>query len=147
MYIFGFLIVLGFFANLFGDDETTPTSSTPTSSTALTNKLVSGSTSSSRTTTTTTSVVPPPELTTTPEPEPPAQPAQFMPAQAPVTPEYTPPPAPDPDPVLPAQDSTYYSNCREVWQQHGGPIQAGDPGYGSHLDRDGDGIGCEKRPR
>ncbi|MFJ1618660.1 excalibur calcium-binding domain-containing protein [Streptomyces sp. NPDC088251] len=23
------------------------------------------------------------------------------------------------------------------------PIHTGDPGYGRHLDRDGDGIGCE----
>ena len=23
------------------------------------------------------------------------------------------------------------------------PVHRGDPGYGSHLDREGDGIGCE----
>ena len=23
------------------------------------------------------------------------------------------------------------------------PVRAGDPGYGRHLDRDGDGVGCE----
>ncbi|WP_354006236.1 excalibur calcium-binding domain-containing protein [Streptomyces bobili] len=23
------------------------------------------------------------------------------------------------------------------------PVHAGDPGYGRHLDRDGDGTGCE----
>ncbi|WP_369010294.1 excalibur calcium-binding domain-containing protein, partial [Salmonella enterica] len=23
------------------------------------------------------------------------------------------------------------------------PVRAGEPGYGPHLDRDGDGIGCE----
>ncbi|MDV3256876.1 MAG: excalibur calcium-binding domain-containing protein [Sphingomonas sp.] len=23
------------------------------------------------------------------------------------------------------------------------PVHAGDPGYGRHLDRDGDGIGCK----
>ncbi|MCX4774188.1 excalibur calcium-binding domain-containing protein [Streptomyces sp. NBC_01260] len=25
----------------------------------------------------------------------------------------------------------------------GGPIHAGEPGYGRHLDRDGDGVACE----
>ncbi|MFF8508957.1 excalibur calcium-binding domain-containing protein [Streptomyces sp. NPDC015492] len=24
------------------------------------------------------------------------------------------------------------------------PIHAGEPGYGSHLDRDGDGVACER---
>ncbi|WP_232807054.1 excalibur calcium-binding domain-containing protein [Geodermatophilus chilensis] len=23
------------------------------------------------------------------------------------------------------------------------PVRVGDPGYGRHLDRDGDGVGCE----
>ena len=47
----------------------------------------------------------------------------------------------------PQQTSTYYRNCRAVWDAIGGPIYAGQPGYDSHLDRDGDGVGCEKDPR
>ena len=47
----------------------------------------------------------------------------------------------------PQQTSTYYRNCRAVWDAIGGPIHAGQPGYDSHLDRDGDGVGCEKDPR
>lgn len=47
----------------------------------------------------------------------------------------------------PQQPSTYYRNCRAVWDAIGGPIHAGQPGYDSHLDRDGDGVGCEKDPR
>lgn len=40
-----------------------------------------------------------------------------------------------------------YENCAAVWASLGGPIHRGDPGYNSDLDTDGDGIGCEQRPR
>lgn len=36
-----------------------------------------------------------------------------------------------------------YANCAEVREAGKDPIREGDPGYGPHLDRDGDGIGCE----
>lgn len=52
-------------------------------------------------------------------------------------------PAPAPAP----ERSAYYPNCTAVWNETGGPIYRGQPGYDSHLDRDGDGVGCEKRPR
>ena len=39
--------------------------------------------------------------------------------------------------------STYYKNCTAAREAGAAPVRAGDPGYGSHLDRDGDGIGCE----
>ncbi|MGW8572891.1 excalibur calcium-binding domain-containing protein [Streptomyces niveus] len=39
--------------------------------------------------------------------------------------------------------STYYANCTAVRAAGADPIRSGDPGYGSHLDRDGDGVGCE----
>lgn len=39
--------------------------------------------------------------------------------------------------------SVYYENCDAVRDAGADPIYAGDPGYGSHLDRDGDGVGCE----
>ncbi len=41
----------------------------------------------------------------------------------------------------PAQIS--YPNCDAVRAAGKAPIRAGDPGYGNHLDRDDDGIGCE----
>jgi Excalibur calcium-binding domain. len=47
----------------------------------------------------------------------------------------------------PAPASAHYKNCTAVWNAIGSPIYVGDPGYASHLDRDGDGIGCEKDPR
>jgi hypothetical protein len=37
----------------------------------------------------------------------------------------------------------YYENCDAVRAAGAAPIRRGDPGYASHLDRDGDGIGCE----
>lgn len=36
-----------------------------------------------------------------------------------------------------------YKNCTEARDRGGAPVHVGEPGYGSHLDRDGDGIGCE----
>ena len=36
-----------------------------------------------------------------------------------------------------------YANCDAVRAAGANPIRVGDPGYGKHLDRDGDGIGCE----
>ncbi|WP_240135611.1 excalibur calcium-binding domain-containing protein [Streptomyces sp. MUM 178J] len=39
--------------------------------------------------------------------------------------------------------STYYKNCDAARAAGAAPVHRGDPGYGSHLDRDGDGVGCE----
>ncbi|MGW7091347.1 excalibur calcium-binding domain-containing protein [Streptomyces sp. NPDC054874] len=39
--------------------------------------------------------------------------------------------------------SVSYANCAAVRNAGAAPIQTGDPGYGRHLDRDGDGVGCE----
>jgi uncharacterized membrane protein YgcG len=39
--------------------------------------------------------------------------------------------------------STYYKNCSAVRAAGAAPIRRGDPGYARHLDRDGDGVGCE----
>lgn len=52
--------------------------------------------------------------------------------------------APAPAPV---QTNRTYKNCTEVWNVLGRSIRQGEPGYGTHLDRDRDGIGCESRPR
>ena len=73
------------------------------------------------------------------------------PTPEPETPE---PPAP---PVQPAQvqnlvgtqqnSAGAYPNCCAAWTAGDAPVYAGSPGYGPHLDRDHDGIGCEKRPK
>ncbi|WP_327137058.1 excalibur calcium-binding domain-containing protein, partial [Nocardiopsis sp. RV163] len=37
----------------------------------------------------------------------------------------------------------YYENCDAARAAGAAPVRRGDPGYGSHLDRDGDGVACE----
>ena len=39
--------------------------------------------------------------------------------------------------------SVYYKNCTAAREAGAAPVHVGDPGYGKHLDRDGDGVGCE----
>ncbi len=39
--------------------------------------------------------------------------------------------------------SVSYKNCSAVRAAGAAPIRRGDPGYGRHLDRDGDGVACE----
>lgn len=59
-------------------------------------------------------------------------------------------PAPQPAPKktqTPAPAKAYYKNCTAAWDAGAAPVYAGDPGYAKHLDRDGDGVGCEKPPR
>lgn len=36
-----------------------------------------------------------------------------------------------------------FKNCAEARAAGAAPVRRGDPGYGPHLDRDGDGKGCE----
>jgi hypothetical protein len=36
-----------------------------------------------------------------------------------------------------------FANCTAARAAGAAPVRRGDPGYGTHLDRDGDGIGCE----
>lgn len=69
-------------------------------------------------------------------------PQPAAPAPAPTT---APPAAPEPE----ADDtggggSVSYRNCAAVRAAGAAPIRRGDPGYGRHLDRDGDGIACER---
>jgi hypothetical protein len=59
-----------------------------------------------------------------------------------------PAPAPEPAPVVeapaPAAPVVSYSNCDEVKAAGKAPLAADQPGYASKLDRDGDGIACDK---
>lgn len=36
-----------------------------------------------------------------------------------------------------------FRNCTAAREAGAAPVRRGDPGYGSHLDRDNDGVGCE----
>ncbi|KQQ81556.1 calcium-binding protein [Arthrobacter sp. Leaf137] len=49
-----------------------------------------------------------------------------------------------PAPAAPAPAAAYYANCTAARAAGAAPVYAGTPGYGKHLDRDGDGIGCDK---
>ncbi|GLW54634.1 hypothetical protein Kpho01_26450 [Kitasatospora phosalacinea] len=46
--------------------------------------------------------------------------------------------------VTTEQAAAYYKNCTEAKAAGAAPLHAGDPGYRSALDRDGDGVACEK---
>lgn len=43
--------------------------------------------------------------------------------------------------------SGVFANCSEARAAGAAPVRRGDPGYGPHLDRDRDGVGCEPRRR
>ncbi|MCM1973546.1 excalibur calcium-binding domain-containing protein [Streptomyces sp. G1] len=43
----------------------------------------------------------------------------------------------------PSASSPYYENCDEAEAAGAAPLRPSDPGYGPHLDRDGDGVACE----
>ncbi|MEV5162228.1 excalibur calcium-binding domain-containing protein, partial [Streptomyces sp. NPDC053728] len=70
------------------------------------------------------------------------------------TPSPTPTPKPTPTPAVaktpkaerttkPAAPTVRYANCDAARAAGAAPVRRGDPGYAAHLDRDGDGIGCE----
>ncbi|MES2337103.1 MAG: excalibur calcium-binding domain-containing protein [Pseudomonadota bacterium] len=44
---------------------------------------------------------------------------------------------------LAAVSGESFRNCSAARAAGAAPVRAGDAGYGRHLDRDGDGIGCE----
>ncbi|MBT2584504.1 excalibur calcium-binding domain-containing protein [Arthrobacter sp. ISL-95] len=60
---------------------------------------------------------------------------------APVAPVAPAPPVVAP-PAAPA--AVYYANCAAVKAAGAAPIHISQPGYGRHLDKDGDGWGCDK---
>lgn len=60
----------------------------------------------------------------------------------PTTKKPTPPPAAaEPDPPK----SVSYANCDAVRAAGAAPLYAGQPGYSRKLDRDGDGVACERK--
>ncbi|PXW31319.1 UNVERIFIED_CONTAM: excalibur calcium-binding domain-containing protein [Williamsia faeni] len=111
---------------------------TPPEKDAITRVLTDCGAASSTPSTTITTVDVPESTTQTPIP---VAPQTATPVYTPApTPEYTPPP---PAPVVDAPSSTYYQNCTAVRAAGAAPIYAGQPGYSSKLDRDGDGVACE----
>ncbi|WP_186626578.1 DUF1524 domain-containing protein [Rhodococcus sp. BP22] len=85
-------------------------------------------------------------------PAPVAEPIAPAPAPAPVAPApaprpvpVAPAPAPAPAPLVeaPAPSSVSYKNCAAVRAAGAAPIYAGQPGFSTKFDGDGDGVGCE----
>ncbi|MFA9446914.1 thermonuclease family protein [Egicoccus sp. AB-alg6-2] len=69
---------------------------------------------------------------------------------APVSPSPTATPSPTAEPPPPppsggpgSGSGGAWKNCAEAREAGAAPVHRGDPGYGKHLDRDDDGIGCE----
>ncbi|UGQ60261.1 excalibur calcium-binding domain-containing protein [Rhodococcus pyridinivorans] len=77
-------------------------------------------------------------------PAPPAPPSPPAPQTGPVPQVAPAPPAPRPAPSAP---SGGFKNCTEAWNAGAAPVHRNDPGYAPRLDRDNDGIGCERDPR
>lgn len=84
----------------------------------------------------------------------------FSASSEPPSPTVDPPPAEQPVPVVvpattveapaaatPAPANVTYKNCRAVWDAIDEPIDPGDPGYSSEMDKDGGGTACEEDPR
>ena len=71
------------------------------------------------------------------------------PAPAPATTE--PEPAPETEPAPKGEPGSSgsgggsgpFENCAAAREAGAAPVYATDPGYGRHLDGDGDGVGCE----
>jgi micrococcal nuclease len=59
-------------------------------------------------------------------------------------PQPKPEPKPQPKPEPKQSNNVYYKNCSAAKAAGAAPVHKGEPGYAKHLDRDGDGIGCER---
>ncbi|GAA1589287.1 hypothetical protein GCM10009828_012290 [Actinoplanes couchii] len=83
---------------------------------------------------------------TTPASRPAAEPTTTRPSPKSTTKKPKPRPTtaePEDEPEEEVVEDVYYKNCTAVRRAGADPIRRGDPGYGRHLDRDGDGVGCE----
>jgi hypothetical protein len=86
--------------------------------------------------------------TPTPAPAPAPAPTTAAPRRAPApvpapAPAPAPAPTPAPAPAPAPAPGPYYANCTAARAAGAAPVRIGQPGYGTHLDRDGDGVGCE----
>lgn len=41
------------------------------------------------------------------------------------------------------ENGASFANCAAARRAGAAPVRRGEPGYGAHLDRDNDGVGCE----
>ena len=85
----------------------------------------------------------PTPTTTRPTPTPTPEPTTEAPAPEPAQPERH-EEAPVHQEQRAPEPQTYYANCAAARAAGAAPIYQGQPGYRSGLDRDGDGIACDK---
>ncbi|MFI2228700.1 excalibur calcium-binding domain-containing protein [Nocardia testacea] len=150
--LFGSFLLCGAIASMLGDDAEGEDSSPTTTRIATTTPKSAPSTSvivtpPSSTTVSLAPLLPPLPPATTVATQPPAAVTpiapEFAPAPPPIAvPESTPEPTTVPAP-LPAAPHVSYKDCKAVRAAGAAPIYSGQPGYGRHLDRDGDGVACE----
>ncbi|WP_228805459.1 excalibur calcium-binding domain-containing protein [Nocardia higoensis] len=157
--IIGLLCLCGGIGSVFGDDNdaeqpaptttrATPTTTRPTTTRAPTSVPMPLESVSPPAHSATDSAPAGPPVTHAPEPTP-APPVASVPEpeRAPEPTAVPPPPAPEPEPTIapppPAPSNVYYKNCAAARAAGAAPLYAGEPGYRSGLDRDGDGVACE----
>jgi hypothetical protein len=135
------------------EGSTKPVVTSSTTVAATTTKTTTATTTKTTTTTTTvppttTTTVPPTTTTVAPMPLVPQVQATTTTPYVPPAPAYVPPPTTEPAYVPPPAKApnagVSYANCTAVKAAGAAPIYRGDPGYSSKLDRDGDGVACEK---
>ncbi|KAA8720183.1 excalibur calcium-binding domain-containing protein [Corynebacterium spheniscorum] len=152
LFIVGWVIVPG--AQSKSDSATTTSTVTTQVSTTVLSTTSRTQTASSSSATSTTETAPTTEepvekvqhglLYQEPSSEPPA-PAPAPEVVKPAAVEPAQPPAQQPaQPPAQQPASVHYRNCQEAKNAGAAPIYRGEPGYAPHLDRDGDGIACEK---
>lgn len=151
--IIGAICLCGGCGALFGNDDE-PNEPDTTTATRMTTPPPSTTRPSTTTPVPSTTLTPPPATSSALPPveeQAPRVPAsvESSPTPSPIPP---PPPVPElewtPEPTIeapppPPAPRVYYKNCDAVRAAGAAPIYAGQPGYAPHLDRDGDGIGCE----
>lgn len=77
-------------------------------------------------------------------PQPPRYNTQQPPTSSPHTAQPPRRTSPSPTPQPPAPSNLHFKNCKEARAAGYSHIRRGQPGYARHLDRDGDGIACDK---
>lgn len=88
-------------------------------------------------------VITAPTPVATPAPTPPL-PKETPAPPAPRTSEQAAPPPVEQAPEPQQPSNVYYKNCAAAKAAHAAPLHRGDPGYRPELDRDGDGVACER---
>jgi outer membrane biosynthesis protein TonB len=129
-----------------GDDsETTAAPTTGVETPAAAGTPTAPQTEAPRTTSApTTTPTPEPTHTPTPTPAPSSTPAESesaTPTASSTTPEPTTEPTTAP---VSTSEAVAYKNCAEVRAAGKAPLRRGDPGFTEELDRNGDGIACDR---